>query len=97
MITLVSALSVREPMIRVANVKEQSSESTKQAMVELLKRRKKWCNFGEARDLDDLSVILHALGAVDHAEEVGRLSINLSEANQLCMIIIRSPQIFCDN
>uniref|UniRef100_A0A915CW82 RNA helicase n=1 Tax=Ditylenchus dipsaci TaxID=166011 RepID=A0A915CW82_9BILA len=65
-VALVSALSVREPLVSVASIHESTAIETQNAMAEVLKQRRAWCNFGEARHLGDLCVLLNVLGAADH-------------------------------
>nr|CAD2201540.1 unnamed protein product [Meloidogyne enterolobii] len=68
-ITLVSALSVREPLIPVSIIKETTVEDTQKRMEEILKQRKLWCSFGEARLFGDLTVLLNVIGAADYEKE----------------------------
>uniref|UniRef100_A0A915LNJ0 Helicase-associated domain-containing protein n=1 Tax=Meloidogyne javanica TaxID=6303 RepID=A0A915LNJ0_MELJA len=65
-ITLVSALSVREPLIPISTIKETTVEDTQRRMEEILKQRKLWCSFGEARLFGDLTVLLNVIGAADY-------------------------------
>ncbi|KAI1717169.1 helicase associated domain (HA2) domain-containing protein [Ditylenchus destructor] len=66
MITLVSALSVREPLSSILTLNEATALETQNKMAEILKLRKAWCGFGEARHLGDLCVLLNSLGAMDY-------------------------------
>uniref|UniRef100_A0A915NNK3 RNA helicase n=2 Tax=Meloidogyne TaxID=189290 RepID=A0A915NNK3_9BILA len=68
-ITLVSALSVREPLIPISTIKETTVEDTQRRMEEILKQRKLWCSFGEARLFGDLTVLLNVIGAADYEKE----------------------------
>lgn len=68
-ITLVSALSVREPLIPVSVIREATVEDTQKRMEEILKQRKLWCSFGEAKLFGDHTVLLNVIGAADYEEE----------------------------
>ena len=65
-VTLVSALSVREPLIPIAAIKAETVEKTKEKMAEMLKQRQIWCSIGEARLFGDLTVLLNVIGAADY-------------------------------
>ena len=65
-ITLVSALSVREPLIPVSIIKEATVENIQKRMEEILRQRKLWCSFGEARSFGDLTILLNVIGAADY-------------------------------
>uniref|UniRef100_A0A1I8BLN3 RNA helicase n=1 Tax=Meloidogyne hapla TaxID=6305 RepID=A0A1I8BLN3_MELHA len=67
-ITLVSALSVREPLIPVSVIREATVEDTQKRMEEILKQRKLWCSFGEAKLFGDHTVLLNVIGAADYEE-----------------------------
>lgn len=64
-ITLVSALSVREPLIPFAFINENTAEQTSQRMKELI-QRKLWCAIGEAKLFGDLAILLNIIGASDY-------------------------------
>lgn len=70
-IALVSALSVREPLKLISSICEATIQETQNEMARVLKQRKAWCGFGEARLLGDLSVLLNVLGAADNEIKVG--------------------------
>ena len=77
-IYLVSALSIREPMIHVArSISENNSIEAQKKMKEVLKQRQSWCGSGQSRRLGDLSVLLKALGAADFGEMSPRECENL--------------------
>lgn len=65
-LTLVSALSVREPLIPISAIKEKTVEETKAKMIEIIKQRQLWSSIGEAKLFGDLTVILHLIGAADY-------------------------------
>jgi len=65
-LTLVSALSVREPLIPISEIKEKTVEETKAKMTEMIKQRQLWSSIGEAKLFGDLTVILHLIGAADY-------------------------------
>ena len=65
-LTLVSALSVREPLIPISAIKEKTVEETKAKMTEMIKQRQLWSSIGEAKLFGDLTVILHLIGAADY-------------------------------
>jgi HrpA-like RNA helicase len=65
-ITLVSALSVREPLISMSVIKETTVENAQKRMEEMFKQRKLWCSFGEARLFGDLTILLNVIGAADY-------------------------------
>lgn len=69
-ITLVSILSVREPLSSIAEMRKDTAEETQKAMAEVLKQRRLWCSVGEARHLADLCVLLNILGAADNEQNV---------------------------
>ena len=69
-VNLVSALSVREPLINVASLEGSNSMETQNLMAMLLKQRKRWNAFGQAKRLGDLNVILNALNEVGKQEAV---------------------------
>lgn len=68
-LTLVSALSVREPLIPISTIQEKTIEETKAKMTEMIKQRQLWSSIGEAKQFGDLIVLLHLIGAADY--EVG--------------------------
>ncbi|KAE9551574.1 hypothetical protein FO519_005218 [Halicephalobus sp. NKZ332] len=77
-IYLVSALSIREPMIHVArSISENNSIEAQKKMKEVLKQRQNWCGSGQSRRLGDLSVLLKALGAADFGQMSPRECENL--------------------
>ncbi|KAK5983510.1 Helicase ATP-binding domain-containing protein, partial [Trichostrongylus colubriformis] len=60
-ILLISALSVREPLVPVSSVRGQTDEETKEKMTALLKLRRGWCGKGPGRRLGDLLVLMRAV------------------------------------
>lgn len=74
-ITLVSALSVREPLIPISAIKAETAEKTKERMAEMLKQRQIWCSIGEARLFGDLTIVLNVIGAADY-ENVKYIFLN---------------------
>ncbi|KAL3079361.1 hypothetical protein niasHT_037691 [Heterodera trifolii] len=71
-VTLVSALSVREPLLFISSMKEEETEERRKRMSEVIKQRFLWCAVGEARLFGDLTVILNTIGAADYVEENSR-------------------------
>ncbi|KHJ86809.1 helicase protein [Oesophagostomum dentatum] len=60
-ILLISALSVREPLVPVSSIRGETDEETKEKMTEVLKLRRGWCGKGPGRRLGDLLVLMHAV------------------------------------
>lgn len=69
-VNLVSALSVREPLINVASLEGSDNMETQNLMAMLLKQRKRWNSFGQAKRLGDLNVMLNALSEAGKQENV---------------------------
>ena len=65
MTTLVAALSVREPLIPVLSLREDTVK-----MAELLKQRQLWCKIGQAEYFGDLTVLLSTICVADHEEVI---------------------------
>ncbi|KAI6197475.1 putative ATP-dependent RNA helicase kurz [Aphelenchoides besseyi] len=63
--TLVSALSVREPLINVAGLEGSDNAETQNLVTMLLKQRRKWNTFGQSKRLGDLNVLLCALNEAE--------------------------------
>ncbi|KAK6029631.1 helicase protein, partial [Ostertagia ostertagi] len=60
-ILLISALSVREPLVPVSSIRGQTDEETKEKMTAVLKLRRGWCGKGPGRRLGDLLVLMRAV------------------------------------
>lgn len=69
-VTLVSILSVREPLVSIHSIRDANEEEMKETMTKFIKQRKLWCSIGEARLFGDLTVLLNTIGAADYAINV---------------------------
>ncbi|CAD5215627.1 unnamed protein product [Bursaphelenchus xylophilus] len=65
MVTLISALTVREPMINIASMEGSDNVETQELMVMLLRKRRQWSKMGQTKRFGDLNVLLRALGTAD--------------------------------
>ncbi|KAI6183568.1 putative ATP-dependent RNA helicase kurz [Aphelenchoides bicaudatus] len=74
-VNLVSALSVREPLINVASLEGSDNMETQNLMTMLLKQRKRWNAFGQGKRLGDLNVLLNALNEVGKQETMDRATV----------------------
>ncbi|KAI3411930.1 Pfam:DUF1605 [Globodera pallida] len=104
-VTLVSALSVREPLVSILSIKEEGgTDETRKRVSEMVKQRRLWCAIGEARLFGDLTVILNIVGAADYASEnestvkaLGLRPKALKEINkqrnQLALILNRADSV----
>jgi HrpA-like RNA helicase len=70
-VNLVSALSVREPLINVASLEGSDNLETQDLMKMILKQRQKWTMTGQGKRLGDLYVLLNALTQADELRTVG--------------------------
>ncbi|KAL3079995.1 hypothetical protein niasHT_034553 [Heterodera trifolii] len=79
-VTLVSALSVREPLLFISSKKEEETERVRRKSVsDVIKQRFLWSAVGEARLFGDLTVILNTVGAADYEGEL-TLLLNKSDS-----------------
>ncbi|CAD5211268.1 unnamed protein product [Bursaphelenchus okinawaensis] len=65
LVTLISALTVREPMINIASLQGSDNVETQELMVMLMKKRSQWNNSAQTRRLGDLNVFLNAIHTAD--------------------------------
>ncbi|CAD6188656.1 unnamed protein product [Caenorhabditis auriculariae] len=78
-VSLVSLLSIREPLLNVASLRGKTPEETKELMKNVLKQRKQWCSNNTSKRLGDVKVLMHAAHAAEQAkylpEECEKLGI----------------------
>ena len=77
-VNLVSALSVREPLINIASLEGSDNMETQNLMVMLMKQRKRWNALGHAKRLGDLNVMLNALSECGKQEKVCLLTLEVN-------------------
>jgi ATP-dependent RNA helicase DHX37/DHR1 len=65
-VCLVAALSVREPIYALTDVRGDTDDSVRQKMMVLMQQRREWSNTGyQSRQLGDLCVLIKAVCAVE--------------------------------
>ncbi|WKY00534.1 hypothetical protein Q1695_014961 [Nippostrongylus brasiliensis] len=87
-ILLISALSVREPLVPVSSIRGETDEETKEKMTEMLKLRRSWCGKGPGRRLGDLLVLMRAV-AVGDSEKLDPLACVRHGLRHKAMVEIR--------